>query len=253
MKTYRADIKTSTVNIKKHIASTFFITLIMLFVLSTTACGEVENDESENYDNFSGSENSANLDYGVDTVQEKKAVNAKYTNAVSKDIKPAVFAPLAADGKTVEYVDLERYLGRWYEIATIEQPFQRNCTGTTATYGLNDNGTVSVLNECYKNSLTGRYDVIEGYARIADKATNARLRVYFFPLFGAPYHIVELDDALDEDPYQWAVVSSPIKSFLWILSRTPQLSQRAIDQIIERLEKRGYPVDRLTFTVQPSE
>ncbi|HPQ71480.1 MAG TPA: lipocalin family protein [bacterium] len=162
-----------------------------------------------------------------------------------------VFADLTPDGDTVANVDLTRYLGVWYEIATYEQFFQRGCTGVTATYGLNDNGTISVLNECRVGSLDGRYKAIEGFARVRDKATNAKLLVYFTPLFGAPYWIIELDGQDGDQPYEWAVVGSASDRYLWILSRTPQMDDARLSRILERLVERGYDLDKLSFTLQP--
>lgn len=162
-----------------------------------------------------------------------------------------VFAPISADGKTVASVDLERYLGRWYEIATYPIPAQRNCAATTATYGLNDNGTVSVFNECRRGGLEGRYDSIRGYAKIVDSETNAKLKVFFFPIFGAPYWVIEADGRGGDQPYDWAVVGSSSRSFLWILSRTPQMDETRLAAILERLAARGYDIGKLKFTEQP--
>lgn len=168
------------------------------------------------------------------------------------DAKPVTtFTTLTADGKTVANLELDRYLGRWYEIATYPIPAQRNCSATTATYGLNDNGTVSVLNECRRGGLDGRADSIRGYAKIVDRETNAKLKVYFFPIFGAPYWVIEADGRNGDQPYDWAVVGSSSRSFLWILSRTAQMDETRLAAILERLTARGYDIGKLKFTEQP--
>ncbi|MCL4235371.1 MAG: lipocalin family protein [Deltaproteobacteria bacterium] len=187
---------------------------------------------------------------------QARAVAAGATDVVTMPnvyaAKPVTtFASLSADGKTVANLDLDRYLGRWYEIATYLIPAQRNCAATTATYGLNDNGTVSVLNECRRGGLDGRADSIRGYAKIVDRETNAKLKVYFFPIFGAPYWVIEADGRGGDQPYDWAVVGSSSRSFLWILSRTPRMDETRLAAILERLTARGYDIGKLKFTEQP--
>ena len=162
-----------------------------------------------------------------------------------------VFAERAADGLVVARVELPRYLGKWHEIATFLQRFQRGCNGSTATYSALGPGKIGVLNECRMNSLDGPYKSINGRARVTDKVTNAKLKVKFFPLIGAPYWIIELDGQPGEQPYEWAVVGSRSARYLWILSRTPQMDRGRLDKILQRLAERGYDVSRLSFTQQP--
>jgi len=145
----------------------------------------------------------------------------------------------------VDSVNLQQYAGKWYEIARYPNFFEQNCVGVTAEYTLLDDGQVEVVNTCRKDSLDGELDVITGTARVADPESNAKLRVRFFGPFEGDYWIIELDDQ-----YQYAVVGEPSRSFLWILSRTPQLDQTIIDGIFERLPELGYDPDRLEFTPQ---
>jgi len=161
-----------------------------------------------------------------------------------------VFSPYTADGKVVEYVELERYLGKWYEIATFEILFQTDCTGSTATYGLNDDGTISVTNECFLQTLDGEYKVDTAVAEIVDAESNAKLSVQFPGAPKAPYWIIELDGQDGEGEYEWAVVGSSLPIFLWILSRTPEMPQERLDAIRERLLERGYDLKELSYTVQ---
>jgi apolipoprotein D and lipocalin family protein len=151
----------------------------------------------------------------------------------------------APNGEVVDHVDIERYLGTWHEIATFPIRAQRGCVGTTATYGLRKDGDISVYNRCYDGSFDGRVKDIEGKAWVADKTTNARLKVQFFWPFRSSYWIVDL-----HDDYQWAVVSGPGKNNLWILSRTPCMDQTTFDTLYTRLADRGYDMSRLRPTPQ---
>lgn len=154
----------------------------------------------------------------------------------------------ATDLETVEFVDVARYAGKWYEIASYPASFQRGCAGTTAEYTLLPDGRVQVFNRCNTGSLDGPEQSILGYARVRDTATNAKLGVSFDPwgLFEGAYWIIDLDP-----DYQWAVVGEPSRTFLWILSRSPQLDAATYEQIIAALPAKGYDPSRLNQTQQP--
>ena len=149
--------------------------------------------------------------------------------------------------EAVQQVDLERYLGTWYEIASYPQRFQKGCTGTTATYTLRDDGEIDVLNKCRKESLDGPEDVAEGRARVVDRESNAKLEVSFFGPFWGDYWIIDLGS-----DYEYAVVGHPSRDYLWILSRTPTLDDDTYDGILSRLEEMGYPLEPLEKTLQPA-
>jgi len=149
--------------------------------------------------------------------------------------------------ETVPEVELERYLGTWYEIASYPQRFQEGCTGTTATYTLQSDGEIDVLNKCRKGSLDGPEDVAEGRARVVDRATSAKLQVSFFGPFWGDYWIIDLSP-----DYEYAVVGHPSRDYLWILSRTPTLDAEIYDTILKRLEEKGYPLEPLRKTLQPT-
>ena len=146
----------------------------------------------------------------------------------------------------VESVDLNRYVGTWYEIASYPAPFQSGCTGTTAEYTLRDDGTVKVVNRCYSGSLDGPEKRIEGTARVPDPAESAKLKVSFFPPFEGDYWIIDLGPN-----YEYAVVSGPSRRFLWILSRTPTLDETVYEEILNRLREKGFDPGRLVRTIQP--
>ena len=153
-----------------------------------------------------------------------------------------LFPPLPV----VERVELDRFIGKWYEIAKYPNFFQQQCFGgTTAEYAIRDDGNISVVNTCREGSLDGPESRIEGYATIADPTANAKLSVVFFPPFGAPYWIIDLDA-----DYQWAVIGEPSRSTLWILSRTPTLDDATYEDILSRLAANGYDPARLVATPQ---
>lgn len=153
-------------------------------------------------------------------------------------------AEVAPPLETVKAVDLQRYLGRWYEIASLPQWFQRNCFGTTAEYSLQDNH-IRVVNRCFKNSLRGPESVARGKAWAVD-ASNAKLKVQFFWPFRGDYWIIELGDN-----YEYAVVGNPDRKYLWILSRTPQMDQSLYDELLEKIKnKHSYSnLDKLQKTI----
>lgn len=153
-----------------------------------------------------------------------------------------------APPRTVAHVDLERYVGTWYEIASYPQRFQRGCTATTAVYTLREDGMIQVLNRCNRDSLDGRETIGRGRARVVDQASNAKLKVTFFWPFWGDYWIIDLDRE-----YRYAVVGHPSRKYLWILSRTSTMDPLVYSGILERLTAQGYNVARLRVTLQSLE
>ncbi|MGB5295028.1 MAG: lipocalin family protein [Thermoanaerobaculia bacterium] len=147
--------------------------------------------------------------------------------------------------RVVEEVDLDRYLGTWFEIASYPAWFAKNCTGVTAEYSLREGGGISVVNRCYKGALDGKLKEARGRAKVVDPETNAKLKVSFFGPFWGDYWILELDPE-----YQWVLVGEPKRKYLWILSRTPSLDQDTLGEILSRLPEKGYSRDRLQWTLQ---
>ena len=148
---------------------------------------------------------------------------------------------------TVSAVDLNRYIGKWYEIASYPAWFQKGCTGSTADYSRLPDGRIRVVNRCFKKSLDGPLKESKGKAEVVDSKTNARLKVTFFWPFKGDYWIIDLDD-----DYQWAVVGVPSRKYLWILSRTPTLDGAVYDGILRRVIEKGYDPTRLNLTAQPN-
>jgi apolipoprotein D and lipocalin family protein len=149
--------------------------------------------------------------------------------------------------RTVERVELERYLGVWFEIASYPQRFQKDCTATQARYTLAGEGDIRVENQCRKHTLDGKLDVARGRARVVDTTTNAKLEVSFFRPFWGDYWIIDLGAQ-----YEYAVVGHPSREYLWILSRAPTLDPAVYAGILERLVAQGYDTSRLQVTLQPS-
>lgn len=150
--------------------------------------------------------------------------------------------------QSVAWVEVERYMGTWYEIASYPQSFQKGCTGTTASYSLREGGEVDVVNRCFLESLQGEEKISRGRARVANEATNSEIEVSFFRPFWGDYWIIELDEE-----YRYAAVGHPGRDYLWILSRTPQMETSTYDGIVARLTKNHrYDPDRLVKTLQPA-
>jgi apolipoprotein D and lipocalin family protein len=155
--------------------------------------------------------------------------------------------PIFSQGQTLEtvsYVDLKKYSGKWYEIASFPQRFQKGCHCTTAEYTLSEKGFVIVENRCNRDSINGRQSYIKGKAFADKNSGNAKLKVQFFWPFKGKYWIIDL-----ADDYSYAVVSHPNKKYLWILSRTPQMSDVVYKGILNRLQNKGFDLSKLVQTV----
>jgi apolipoprotein D and lipocalin family protein len=147
--------------------------------------------------------------------------------------------------QTVPSVDLKKYAGKWYEIASYPQRFQKGCHGTTAEYTISDKGYVTVENRCNRDSVNGKQSYIKGKAFVEKNSGNAKLKVQFFWPFKGKYWIIDL-----ADDYSYAVVSHPNKKYLWILSRTPKMDETVYRQITSRLKEKGFDLTKLQITQQ---
>lgn len=152
---------------------------------------------------------------------------------------------------TVDHVDMARYTGRWYEIASIPMVFQRRCVGnTTATYGLKPNGRLSVRNAC--DTDTGRIEAV-AEARLSEPGSSAKLKVSFVRIFawwqywlGGDYWIV----GLEPQAYRYAIVGHPARRYGWVLAREPLLSAADHAAVIARLQALGYDPAQFLTTPQ---
>jgi len=147
--------------------------------------------------------------------------------------------------ETVPAVDLERYDGLWFEIARADHGFERDCQGVTAFYTPQPDGTMAVINRCWKGALDGELDIAEGRARYPDPADTAKLEVSFFGPFYGDYWVIDL-----AEDYSWAVVSGPEGRYLWILAREPQPGEAFIEERLADLRARGFDTDGLIFPDQ---
>jgi len=147
--------------------------------------------------------------------------------------------------QTVSHVDLQRYLGKWYEIAKFPNRFQRGCDFATAQYSLRKDGDIKVVNQCIQEDDEHTLKTSIGKAWVVDPVSQAKLKVRFFWPFSGDYWIIDLDNQ-----YEYAVISEPDREYLWILSRTPQLPESIYQGIIARLQEKGFDLSRLKMSRQ---
>lgn len=162
----------------------------------------------------------------------------------------AVVSPLGFAAGTalpaVAHVDLARYSGTWYEIARYPNWFERDCASdVTAQYSMRSDGKVTVRNACHK--ANGKIKVSNGTAKIVDTTSNAKLKVTFFWPFSGDFWIIDL-----APDYDYAVVGEPSRKYLWILSRSAQLTPETYDRISTRLRELSYDPAKLVKTRQAS-
>jgi apolipoprotein D and lipocalin family protein len=142
-------------------------------------------------------------------------------------------------------VDLERYLGHWYEFARYENRFERGCEAVTANYAKRDDGLISVVNACTVGGVTGPAKSSEGKAKVVPDSNNAKLKVSFFgPFYVGNYWV--LDHA---DDYSWSIVGEPSGRYLWILTRAPRPAAEQRTELIDRARRLGYDVTMLRETM----
>lgn len=152
---------------------------------------------------------------------------------------------IAQDLETVSAVDLQKYAGKWFEIASFPQRFQKGCNCTTAEYTLTSKNYLIVENRCKKDSLNGKSLYIKGKVFSEKNTGNAKLKVQFFWPFKGKYWIIDL--AAD---YSYAVVGHPNRNYLWILSRTASMDNVVYQEIVSRIEANGYDVSKILKTKQ---
>ncbi len=239
----------------------------LLFVVSVTACGEEAS--TEGVELIVGDEDSRRVgpmeDVSLDDIAPPDLDNSGESVAADDAVGEAemgentdnaaasvIFMPLASGGDVVSFVDIDRYMGRWYEIATTPSFQHLSCTNTQAEYTYDEAmGRVDVVNSCSVRGGSQQQEV-RGIAELVDTDTQAKLAVSFFGQ-RAPYWVVALDGTEGTTPYQWAVVSGPSNQFIWILSRTPEITADERSAIDAHLTERGFPVDSLIDTQHDAE
>jgi apolipoprotein D and lipocalin family protein len=146
---------------------------------------------------------------------------------------------------TVESVDVQRYAGTWYEIASLPFSRQEGCTCTKAEYKVMDDGVLKVTNSCIKE---GKMSVANGKAFIVEGTNNAKLKVQFFWPFKGDYWIIDL-----ADDYSYAVVGVPSRKYCWILSRTKSMDDSTYAGILGVVKAKGFDITRFNKTQQNCE
>ena len=157
-------------------------------------------------------------------------------------LSAAACSAQSIDRSTVESLDVERYMGRWYELARFDHRFERNMERCEAYYALEPNGKIVVRNSGV-NTKTGLLRIADGRAKAGKHP--GQLRVSFFLFFYSDYNVLALGDN-----YDWALVGSRSPNYLWILSRTPKLPEATIEHILGIARQRGYDTDRLIWVRQ---
>lgn len=163
---------------------------------------------------------------------------------------PSVAAKASSEPTPVPFVDLTRYVGLWYEIASIPQSFQKQCvSNVTAEYAPTEDSLIKVVNSCQEEN--GAVSQAEGRAKVEDPQSNAKLKVTFVKMvdwiftFAGDYWVIDL-----APDYSYAVVGHPTRDYGWILSRTPSMSHETLRGIESRLRSQGYDTCRLLTTPQ---
>ncbi|MBL0038841.1 MAG: lipocalin family protein [Nitrosomonadales bacterium] len=142
--------------------------------------------------------------------------------------------------KPVENFKLESYLGKWYEIARLDHSFERGLSQVTANYNLRDDGGLQIINRGY-SAKENKWKEAEGKAYFVRGSDQGYLKASFFGPFYGSYIVF----GLDHKNYQYSLVSSPDKSYFWILARTPQLNENIKSALIEKAAALGFDTSKL--------
>jgi apolipoprotein D and lipocalin family protein len=141
----------------------------------------------------------------------------------------------------IENFDINKYLGKWYEIARTDNRFEKNCTHVTANYSLRKDGGVNVTNKCLRN---GKEKTAKGIAYFKNEKNVGALKVTFFWPFFGNYNVSYIDNN-----YQYAIVDGGSKQYLWILSRTESLDDAKLKMLLEKIKHNGFDTESLIYTV----
>lgn len=161
---------------------------------------------------------------------------------------PALVVALAITGCTrlpqgirpVQHFDLQRYLGEWHEVARLDHRFERGLTKVTATYSLNGDGSVKVLNRGW-NAAKGQWKEAEGRAVFVGSSLEGRLKVSFFGPFYGAYTIIALE------PDRYSMICGPDRAYFWILSREPKLDPGTLQSLIAQAKAQGFATEQLIY------
>jgi len=138
--------------------------------------------------------------------------------------------------------DLNRYLGKWYEVARLDHSFERNMSNVSANYSRREGGGIRVVNRGF-DEKSGKWEQVQGKAFIVGAEDVGSLKVSFFGPFYGGYHVI----ALDKEDYRYAMVAGPKRTYLWILSRDKGLDQRILSGLVTKARELGFDTDRLIY------
>jgi apolipoprotein D and lipocalin family protein len=138
--------------------------------------------------------------------------------------------------------DVQKYSGTWYEIARFDHRFERGLNNVTATYTLREDGGVTVLNRGY-NTEEQEWEQADGKAYFVAKPTTGHLKVSFFGPFYASYVVI----ALDQENYQYSLVTGPDREYLWLLARQPNVPQQTLDGLLKFAQQNGYDTEQFIW------
>ncbi|WP_370691477.1 lipocalin family protein [Methylicorpusculum sp.] len=142
----------------------------------------------------------------------------------------------------VDDFNVQRYLGKWYEIARLDHRFERGLTHISAEYSLREDGGLKVINSGY-NTEKGRRDKAEGRAYFTGSPQQGSLKVSFFGPFYGGYNIIDLD----KENYSYAMIAGPDRDYLWILARQPELDKTIVDRLVAKAKSLGFTTDQLIY------
>ncbi|KEO92184.1 lipocalin [Erythrobacter longus] len=157
-------------------------------------------------------------------------------------------------------VELNAYLGKWYEYARYEAPFQEGCEGVTADYSLKETdgretssaSNIRVVNSCFEGSLSGKFSQATGRARIVEGSDGAKLKVSFFGPFFGDYWVLDRSEPSADGQYEWSIVGEPSGRYLWMLTREAVPSEERRTMLETRVRELGYDWDLVRVTKQPA-
>ena len=167
---------------------------------------------------------------------EKNNMNVKFLILM---LLSSIFVPSKVNNEPTA-ISLDKYLGKWYEIARFDHSFERDMEKVTAEYKLLPDGHIKVINSGYRD---GKFKETIGKAKTTN--TSGLLRVSFFMNFYSDYRVLMIDK-----DYNYVLVGSSSPKYLWILSRTPQLDEEVLEIIIDAAQEKGYDTDKLIFVEQ---
>ena len=144
--------------------------------------------------------------------------------------------------KPVSDFEVNRYLGKWYEIARLDHSFERGLSNISAEYSLRKDGSLRVLNRGY-NIKKKKWQDAEGKAKFVGSSNVGSLKVSFFGPFYGGYNIIELD----KQNYQYVMIAGNDRSYFWILSRTPKLAPEIQKRLIDKAKNLNFPVEKLIY------